>query len=334
MSARTEFEIRKSPIVFLKRLVVIEFAFAFLPLVAILLFDAVGQYDRLALAQSVPFSILLTLILTALQILIVVLSFAAWYLPYYVINPQSLALKRAFGGTSKLADTQTITRIEFSQGLLGKRFDYGVLTFFDGDQQLGRMADVPDPDQVIESIMDMVDARPPAELPFAFDDPQALITAGEGQFVEFKASLLWDYRQQKPNKNLYEPVMKNLVGFMNSQGGVVLIGVGDDGEILGLEPDFKTLKKQNSDEFENVFNNAFRSMIGVEYHRFIDVSFPVIGEATVCMILVRPATIPAFLSIRDTEEFYIRAGNGSQPLSISKAASYIQTRFGEDGARV
>ena len=46
-----------------------------------------------------------------------------------------------------------------------------------------------------------------------------LIAAGESQFVEFKASLMWDYRQQRANKALYDPVMKNVVGFMNATGG-------------------------------------------------------------------------------------------------------------------
>ena len=37
-----------------------------------------------------------------------------------------------------------------------------------------------------------------------------LLAGGEGQFLEYKSSLMWDYRKQAVNKELYEPVMKNL----------------------------------------------------------------------------------------------------------------------------
>lgn len=124
--------------------------------------------------------------------------------------------------------------------------------------------------------------------------PPALIAAGETQHVEFKASLQWDYRQEKRNKDLYEPVMKNLAAFMNTVGGVVLIGVADDGQVLGLTPDYQTMGKQDSDGFENVFNMAFNTMIGAEYRQFVDVSFPVVAGQQICMAAVRPSPEPVF----------------------------------------
>jgi predicted HTH transcriptional regulator len=138
---------------------------------------------------------------------------------------------------------------------------------------------------------------------------------------------MWDYRRQAVNKGLYEPVMKNIVGFMNTTGGTLLIGVGDDGEILGLEPDYQAMRKPDSDGFENVFNMAFNKMVGVEYRRFLDLSFPELEGMQVCVVKVRPASKPAYLLYKGTEAFYIRAGNGSQALSMSKATSYIREHF-------
>jgi predicted HTH transcriptional regulator len=154
-----------------------------------------------------------------------------------------------------------------------------------------------------------------------------LITGGENQYVEFKASLVWDYRRQMANKALYEPVMKNLVAFMNSVGGTLLIGVSDDGEVLGLDRDLSTLKKPNLDGFENLFNVAFGNMIGLEYRHYIDLSFPEIADKTICRISVAPANRPAYLNYKGSETFYIRAGNGSQPLPVSKATLYINDHF-------
>jgi predicted HTH transcriptional regulator len=171
--------------------------------------------------------------------------------------------------------------------------------------------------------------EPGADMPLLFVSRPAheLIAGGENQHVEFKSSFIWDYHRQTRNKDLYEPVMKNITAFMNTRGGAVLIGVGDDGETLGLGPDLKTLRKPNVDGFENVFNMAFNKMIGAEFRQYVDVTFPTVDAETICLVTVRPSREPVYMVHKGTEKFYIRAGNASQPLSMSKATKYIQSHF-------
>ena len=123
--------------------------------------------------------------------------------------------------------------------------------------------------------------------------------------------------------------MKNVAAFMNSTGGYVLIGVNDDGEVLGLDPDYQAIKKPDNDGFENVFNMAFNTMIGVEHRRFVNVSFPEISGKQSCVVSLQPSSRPAYLVYRGKETFYVRAGNASQPLSVSQVARYIQDHFGQ-----
>ena len=75
----------------------------------------------------------------------------------------------------------------------------------------------------------------------------ALILKGESDELEFKSSFRYDYRQQKVNKALESVIIKTLAGFMNTQGGSILIGVADDGSIVGLEADYATLSRKDSD---------------------------------------------------------------------------------------
>ena len=103
--------------------------------------------------------------------------------------------------------------------------------------------------------------------------------------------------------------------------------MGDEGEILGLEKELQSLGKPNVDGFENVFNMAFNRMVGVEFSSFVSVDFSEIGGKTVCRVLVSAAPQPVFLNHNSKEEFYIRTGNSSQPLTISQAIQYIQTHF-------
>ena len=50
-------------------------------------------------------------------------------------------------------------------------------------------------------------------------------------------------KQEKINRSLEEIVLKTIAGFLNGDGGTLLIGVTDDKQIIGLENDYKTLKK-------------------------------------------------------------------------------------------
>jgi predicted HTH transcriptional regulator len=154
-----------------------------------------------------------------------------------------------------------------------------------------------------------------------------LIAQGEDQYLEFKASLMWDYRQKRVNKELYVPVMKNVAAFMNTMGGKVLIGIDDDGRVLGLEKDYTGMRKADPDGYENIFNMAFSKMIGAEFRPYVTVTFPTIENQAICMIAVKPSDYPVYFSNRGQEYFYIRTGNSSQALSISKATKYIRSRF-------
>lgn len=325
--------LKPSPFVFLKRLAIIEFVLAYGPAFLALLLGIEGYYATTGVSRTLSFSLLLTFALTLTQIVIIAAVFIWWYVPSYVISPQRIVLTR--GGLFEpveLAHTYAITQIDVEQGALGRKFDYGTLLIYTADMaEPARLADIANPAQYARLIEEMVvpNLAGAPRLALLEQPITDLISGGETQHVEFKASLQWDYRQQKRNKELYEPVMKNLAAFMNTAGGAVLIGVADDGALLGLEPDYQTMGKKDSDGFENVFNMAFNAMIGAEYRQFVDVSFPLVGERQICRAVARPAPEPVFLTHKGEERFYIRTGNTSQWLAVSKAARYIRTHFGE-----
>lgn len=321
--------VKKSPFVFLKYVLVVELLFGLTPILVAELAGLDERYTATAAAGFLPYSLLLTLVVVTLQVLIIGICFAVWYFATYRIDEQAITYERGvLFGARKLADTQSIAVVAVKQGPLATRLNYGSLGLtLNGETGKVFVRNVSAPEQVAEFIQGLIDPHRPGQEQPPERAPSEIIALGEGQFVEFKASLVWDYRQQKPNKALYEPVMKNLVAFMNSSGGVLVIGVDDDGGILGLDPDYQTMKKPNSDGFENVFNMAFNSMIGVEFRRFVQVDFPQVEGKEICVVRVQRAPEPAYLSHQGTEKFYIRTGNSSQALSVSKATRYIQSHF-------
>lgn len=322
--------IHKTPFLFLRYLVVIEFFFALLPLVAALVIPLLrAEYNDTALAQNLSYNLLLTIIVTTLQILIVSISFFSWYLPVFQLDRQKIAYRRAGSADFReLISMDAVERVKIRQGWLGRRLDYGTLLIYGNftDQPV-RLKDIPNPIGTAHQIEKWAADHSSPTLPQEIKSADELIAAGEGQFVEFKSSILWDYRQEKMNKHLSVPIIKNVAAFMNTAGGTLLVGIDDDGNVLGLDADFAVMKKPNPDGFELIFNNAFAQMIGAELRPFVQLSFPAIEGKTICLIAVRPATSPVYFRHQGKEEFYIRAGNASQPLSVSKATAYIRDRF-------
>jgi membrane protein YdbS with pleckstrin-like domain len=324
-----EFTIRKTPFLFMKWLVIVEFFFAALPFLAATLTSLRQAYNGSTASGMVSYTLLVAIILTILQVLILTIVFVAWYLPVYQVDRKRIVHRRAnLFEDRMLVETSSIAGIDVQQGRIGRRLDYGTLAISTEEaSERARVRNIPSPAHYAKLIKGLVKVGP-SPTPVTEPRPvEELISGGEGQYVEFKSSLMWDYHRQAVNKALYEPVMKNIVGFLNASGGSLLIGVADDGEILGLEADYRAIRKPNADGFENVFNMAFNNMIGVEFRRFVNVSFPEQDGKQICVVTVRPASEPAFLSHKGKETFYVRAGNASQPLSVSKATKYIQGRF-------
>jgi hypothetical protein len=329
MSQQQEIIIKTSPIVFLKRLIFIEFFWALLTTWISLEIDLPQVYDDLQLTRLASFSIIIGLIVTSLQIFIVAVAFITWYFDSYKVDKHKIVHQKGnFFGVSNVAQTQALTDVKVNQSRLGKVFNYGnlELTTVDPNKQI-RLKNVPNPVHYATLISDLFT---PQQLDVNRQLQRSIldtIAEGEGQYVEFKSSFSWDYRQQRINKDLNKAVMKNVVAFMNSTGGAILIGVGDEGEVLGLETEFQSMKKPNVDGFENIFNMAFNKMVGVEYSDFVSADFERFEGKTVCRILVLPASEPVYLNHNNKEEFYIRTGNSSQPLTISQAVNYVRRHF-------
>lgn len=163
---------------------------------------------------------------------------------------------------------------------------------------------------------------------------QKILEDDENRFLEFKSSLRWDYRQEKTNPELEKVILKSLAAFGNTDGGILLIGVDDDKNILGLENDFQTLKKKNPDYYEVHLRNLLHNMMGVKYvSQNIRTKFEEIDQKWVCIIKVLSADEPLYLKYKDKngqqiEKFYVRSGNSSHEIkSIAEINDYINKKF-------
>ena len=160
-----------------------------------------------------------------------------------------------------------------------------------------------------------------------------LIAEGESDELEFKSTLRWDVKEGMVNKKLEEVIMKTVAAFANSQGGTLLIGVGDDGDILGLEPDYHSLGGVDRDKFELHLRNLLTEQFGKVFVTCkVVIKFHEIGDKEVCQVETAPAKEPVIVKVKDksgqsTEKFYARSGNSSQEIPLSEMTTYIKERF-------
>ena len=159
-------------------------------------------------------------------------------------------------------------------------------------------------------------------------DLPSIIRQGEGPILEFKSSLRWDMQEERVNRNLEGVVLKTLAGFLNSHiGGTLLIGVSDDGEIIGLEKDYHTLKKPNQDGFEQTLMTSISTNLGADLCSNVHILFHVIDHKDVCRVIISPAIRPVFLNQGNAPKFYVRTGGGTRHLNIQEALEYVAGRW-------
>lgn len=154
-------------------------------------------------------------------------------------------------------------------------------------------------------------------------DIEAIIQQGESDRVEFKASLRYDYRKNQINTALETVILKTLAGFMNSGGGHLIIGLSDNGEILGIENDYSSLKKKDKDGFELKLLQLVADAIGPEYCHFIHILFFEFEGKEICVVDIEGANVPAYLKKKNDTVFYVRTGNSTKPLTVKQAVNYI-----------
>jgi predicted HTH transcriptional regulator len=158
-------------------------------------------------------------------------------------------------------------------------------------------------------------------------DLRALIAKGESASLEFKSSFRWDLKENKVNRALEAVILKTLAGYMNTGGGTLLIGVGDDGTILGLENDYKTLKKQDRDGFEQVLMTAVATKLGGDSCRNVQAVFHSIEQKDVCRVITSPGHRPIYVRDGETPKLYVRTGVSTRELNVQEAVNYMDVRW-------
>ncbi len=158
-----------------------------------------------------------------------------------------------------------------------------------------------------------------------------LIESGESKAIEFKATARWNQHTQEQDPRIEHAIMKTVAGFANAQGGMLLVGVADDGTIIGLKNDLKLVKKQDRDGFELWLMDYLKVCLGGPAAARVSADFPAVDGKHVCRIRIPKAPEPVFANPPGGEkaaEFFVRIGNSTRKLPTDEVLQYTNERWG------
>lgn len=156
-----------------------------------------------------------------------------------------------------------------------------------------------------------------------------LIASGESLYLEFKSTARWNVREARADKAMEQVIIKTVAAFLNSRGGDLLIGVQDDGAILGIGADQQLFSpdKRNRDTYENWLMTQLLAAYGKQHTANLRVSFAQLDGKDICRVTVSPSSTAVYVKENNQDALHIRAGNSTRCLSTSEAVAYHQQRF-------
>jgi hypothetical protein len=161
-----------------------------------------------------------------------------------------------------------------------------------------------------------------------------LLESGESQTVEFKSTARWNLHTSQPDRKLEHVIVKTVCGFLNAEGGSLLIGVDDDGQPLGLDDDFSTFGgRGNPDGYELFLRQLLDANLSVSTAATVRIRFPSVSGTSICLVSVAASGKPVFAKPpkgggAEGSEFWVRIGNATKQLHGDDMVDYQSDHWG------
>jgi len=150
-----------------------------------------------------------------------------------------------------------------------------------------------------------------------------IISHGESSTMEFKSTLRWNIKAKRDDKEMGLIVMKTVCALLNTEGGTVLVGVQDDGTILGIDLDHFP----NDDKYLLHFGQILNNHIGPEFTAYIQYHVITIGDHKILRVDCEKSNTSVYLRDGDSEDMYIRNGPANVKLSARQSVDYEKKHF-------
>ena len=166
---------------------------------------------------------------------------------------------------------------------------------------------------------DATSVSPPVKL-----DLEKIVANGESSMVEFKSTLRTNLHTSEKDPRMEAVILKTIGGFLNTNGGTLIIGMADDGAPVGIERD----GFDNEDKMSLHLVNLVNSRLGPQAMTNIHSHFEDHNGKRVLVVYCTKSPAAVFVKDGAIEKFFVRTGPSTTELSASQTQDYISRRFG------
>jgi hypothetical protein len=157
-----------------------------------------------------------------------------------------------------------------------------------------------------------------------------LINDGENEKVEFKSTFKKNITTQKADDAIKFSVLKTVAGFLNKQGGTLIIGYNEkDKEVIGIEQDYELMKFHDRDNFELEFWGYIEANIKKEVvEKNIELNFEYLSGKEIAIVRIKRSEEPIYLIKNGKKILYVRNRNETENLEDPEEIhNYIEKHF-------
>jgi hypothetical protein len=156
---------------------------------------------------------------------------------------------------------------------------------------------------------------------------QDLLRGMETERVEFKSSAYYSYKPNVPERVILESVLKTVAGFLNSGGGTLAIGIADDGDIVGIQPDLES-KNMDTDGYVNSLTTAIERSLGPLASTMVKIQLEGVEDDQVCLVCTPRSPEPIYAKISKGDRiFFVRMNNSTRTLDGPDLVSYVKQHW-------
>lgn len=175
-----------------------------------------------------------------------------------------------------------------------------------------------------------------------------VIEKGEGHFSEFKTSSLWSQclgKEEIDKRSLGQfgqntskvIIAKSIAGFLNADGGDLLIGVKevketDKVEVIGIDSELPKLKDKTLDGYRRmildfILKKYFPDIVMNRINDYLRISFEEVEGKNLCRLNISPSDRRIFLKLNNEDVFMVRIDASTRQLTGEPMVEYCTTRF-------
>ena len=158
------------------------------------------------------------------------------------------------------------------------------------------------------------------------DEVRGLIRQGESKSIELKETLSLCVEKKTKEKYIELTALKTIVGFLNSEGGTLLVGVADNGEITGIDIEIDKFHKGSVDKLLLHVKNLIKERIGEDFYPYIEHKLVSFSNKGVLLVRCKKSETPCYL---DGKDFYVRTNPATDKLEGQKLVKYVMNHFGQ-----